>query len=201
MTIKSESQWRFLFSTRAKGKPPRKAAGCWAAHAKNFKILPEYVKTAANLTDEALDDVRTGGMQNYVYGSTLRDYAETGQPKAVVTRTKGSIGHDRQMDRRYQHKNETARGGGATKHYKEASMSNGIMKSAAAAGFWHDPKKLDLAGLGVLGLAPAYHGIRAVKDLKSKDKTERSHAVGDIAAGATELGGLGLLARAVRKGH
>lgn len=61
----------------------------------------------------------------------------------------------------------------------------------AEAGFWHNAKHLDNAGLGMLALAPAYHGYKAIK---KKDKSEGALA-------ATELGGLGLLARSVAKGH
>lgn len=67
----------------------------------------------------------------------------------------------------------------------------GFEKTAGKAGFWGDAKKLDHAGLGMLALAPAYHGYKAIKD---KDK-------GSAAVAGTELAGLGLLARAVSKGH
>lgn len=55
--------------------------------------------------------------------------------------------------------------------------------------FWEDPAKLDKAGLGLLAAAPAYHVAKAVKEKDS----------GEAAMGATELGGLGLLYRAVNK--
>jgi len=45
--------------------------------------------------------------------------------------------------------------------------------------------------LGLLALAPAYHGYHAIK---KKDKAEGALA-------GAELGGLGLLSRAVSKGH
>jgi len=60
-----------------------------------------------------------------------------------------------------------------------------------AAGFLSDPKKLDQAGLAMLAMAPAYHGYKAIK---KKDK-------GEGVLAASELGGLGLLSRAVSKGH
>lgn len=63
--------------------------------------------------------------------------------------------------------------------------------AGAATSFMNNAKHLDHAGLGMLALAPAYHGYKAVKN---KDKAEGALA-------ATELGGLGLLARAVTKGH
>lgn len=57
--------------------------------------------------------------------------------------------------------------------------------------FASNPHHLDQAGLGMLAIAPAYHGYKA---LKNKDK-------GEGALAASELGGLGLLSRAVSKGH
>lgn len=66
----------------------------------------------------------------------------------------------------------------------------GLRKTAKAmAGI--KPQHLDQAGLGLLAMAPAYHGYRAIKN---KDK-------GEGALAATELGGLGLLSRAVSKAH
>ena len=62
-------------------------------------------------------------------------------------------------------------------------------KTAAANSFWHDAKKLDYGGLGALATVPAYHGYKAIKE---KDKA-------GMATSAAELGGLGLLARAVKK--
>lgn len=56
-----------------------------------------------------------------------------------------------------------------------------------ASGF--KPATLDKAGLGMLAVAPAAHMYKAIKN---KDK-------GEAALGATELGGLGLLYRAVQK--
>jgi hypothetical protein len=47
---------------------------------------------------------------------------------------------------------------------------------------------MDMAGLGALAISPAYHGYKAIKN---KDK-------GEAGLAATELGGLGLLARAVK---
>lgn len=61
--------------------------------------------------------------------------------------------------------------------------------SKVAAKFWQDPKKLDKAGLGLLMAAPAVHAAKAIKE---KDPAQ-------AAMGATELGGLGLLYRAVNK--
>lgn len=63
--------------------------------------------------------------------------------------------------------------------------------SSAQTGFFNNAKRLDHAGLGLLAMAPAYHGYKAIKN---KDKGE------GVLAG-TELAGLGLLARAVSKGH
>ena len=63
----------------------------------------------------------------------------------------------------------------------------GFVKSAA--GF--KPETLDKAGLGMLALAPAYHTYKAIKN---KEK-------GEAALGASEVGGLGLLYRAVQKAH
>ena len=70
---------------------------------------------------------------------------------------------------------------------------SGFTKVAAAraASFWNNATKLDKAGLGLLTVAPAYHLHKAVKE---KD-------TGSAVAGATEIGGLGLLYRAVNKGH
>lgn len=65
----------------------------------------------------------------------------------------------------------------------------GFSKFAGQAGFWHNHKSLDQAGLAALSLAPAYHGYKAIKD---KDKKEAALA-------GTELGGLALLSRAVAK--
>lgn len=71
----------------------------------------------------------------------------------------------------------------------------GFSKTAGIADAWKKldipAPKLDKAGLGMLALAPAYHIHKAIKD---KD-------TGSAVAGATELGGLGLLYRAVQKGH
>lgn len=74
-------------------------------------------------------------------------------------------------------------------HKKHAFVAG--FKTAAAAGFWHDPKKLEYAGLGALAAFPASD---IYKGIKNKDK-------GEAARGAAEVGGLGLLARAVQKGH
>lgn len=68
---------------------------------------------------------------------------------------------------------------------KKASFVNALEKVAVSGA------NLDRAGLGLLAVAPAYHAYKAVKD---KDKTQ-------AAMGATELGGLGLLYKAVGKAH
>ena len=68
-------------------------------------------------------------------------------------------------------------------------FSKGFIKVAKP--FFQDAKKLDHAGLALLATAPAYHAYKAVKN---KDKES------GVLAGA-ELGGLGLLARSVSKGH
>lgn len=67
------------------------------------------------------------------------------------------------------------------------SFTNGF--KTAAKSWWHDPKKLDLAGLGALATVPAYHGYKAIKE---KNKS-------GVAESGAELTGLGLLARAVKK--
>ena len=72
---------------------------------------------------------------------------------------------------------------------KKRAFIESFSKTAGAASFLNDSKALDKAGLGMLMAAPAYHAYKAVKD---KDKTE-------AALGASELGGLGLLYRAVNK--
>jgi hypothetical protein len=77
----------------------------------------------------------------------------------------------------------------------EAAMKfiTGFCKSAAAsAGFWHDPKALDKAGLGLLAAAPAAHLYNSATGRKSGSKEE-------AALGAGELGGLGMLYRSVQK--
>lgn len=63
--------------------------------------------------------------------------------------------------------------------------------AAAAKKLWHNPKALDKAGLGVLGGVAAYHGAKAIKE---KDP-------GSAAAAGADMAGLGLLYRAVNKGH
>lgn len=80
---------------------------------------------------------------------------------------------------------------------------NGFRKIAAAikTPFLQNSKHLDLAGLGLLSAAPAYHGFKGLKSLGSKDKKERQEGKTDLALAGTEIGGLGLLARAVQKGH
>lgn len=67
----------------------------------------------------------------------------------------------------------------------------GFHKTATSSKWYHSPKHLDLAGLGALAIPTVYHGYKAIKE---KDKG------GAVAAGG-ELAGLGLLARAVQKGH
>lgn len=79
----------------------------------------------------------------------------------------------------------------AEEYTLEARFLKGFRKTATKASWFHDPKKLDLAGLGALAVPTVYHGYKAVKE---KDKG------GAVAAGG-ELAGLGLLARSVHKGH
>jgi hypothetical protein len=67
--------------------------------------------------------------------------------------------------------------------------------------FLENHKKMDLAGLGLLTAAPVYHGYHGLKDWSSKDPEKSREAKANVALGATELGGLGLLARAVQKSH
>lgn len=52
-------------------------------------------------------------------------------------------------------------------------------------------KNLERVGLGALAISPAYHTYKAIKEKKP----------GEAALGATELGGLHLLDRAVLKAH
>lgn len=79
------------------------------------------------------------------------------------------------------------------------SFSKGFKKEAA--GFFQDAKKMDMAGLGLLAAAPAYHGYKGVKGIVSGDKSKKKEGIADTALAGTELAGLGLLARAVQKGH
>jgi hypothetical protein len=62
-------------------------------------------------------------------------------------------------------------------------------KAAKSQGL--SPTTLEHAGLGLLYPAAALHTYKAIKE---KNK-------GEAATGAAELGGLGLLSRAVAKGH
>lgn len=82
-------------------------------------------------------------------------------------------------------------------HVKKKKKKHGHVKHAFAEGFekvariklLDNPKTLEYAGLGTLAAFPAMdiaHGV------KKKDK-------GEVARGAAEVGGLGLLARAVAK--
>ena len=81
-------------------------------------------------------------------------------------------------------------------------FSQGFLKTAAGVQpFFQNSKKMDLAGLGLLAAAPAYHGIKGFQSLKSGDKKDQSEGKSNIALAGTELAGLGLLARAVQKGH
>lgn len=73
-----------------------------------------------------------------------------------------------------------------TKGFRKVSGVADTLKKS-----WNNAKHLDHAGLGLLATVPAYHAYKAVKE---KDKES------GILAGA-ELGGLGLLSRAVQKGH
>lgn len=71
-------------------------------------------------------------------------------------------------------------------------MVKGFRKVAAGAKpFLENAKKLDKAGLGVLGGVAAYHGYKALKEKKPAD----------AAAAGADIAGLGLLYRAVNKGH
>ena len=62
----------------------------------------------------------------------------------------------------------------------------------AAGGF--KSSTLDKAGLGLLAAAPAVHTYNTLTGRKSGKKEE-------VALGAGELGGLGMLYRAVQKAH
>jgi hypothetical protein len=73
----------------------------------------------------------------------------------------------------------------------------GFQKVASGAGFFGNHKALDYAGLGVLAAAPAYHAYQGVKNWSNPDKEKRHEARANVGLGATELGGLGLLAKAV----
>ena len=81
-------------------------------------------------------------------------------------------------------------------HVKKHAFVEGFNKvagTAATAGkLWHNPKALDYAGLGLLGAFPAHDVYKSVTG--SKEKEEHP-----MLRGATELGGLGLLARSVAK--
>lgn len=68
---------------------------------------------------------------------------------------------------------------------KVAGLADKIRKT------WNDAPALDKAGLGLLAVAPGVHTYKAVKE---KDPKE-------AALGASELGGLGLLYRSVKKAH
>ncbi len=68
-------------------------------------------------------------------------------------------------------------------------MIKGFKKVAKP--FLENAKALDKAGLGILGGVAAYHGAKAIKE---KDK-------GAAAAAGADMAGLGLLYRAVNKGH
>jgi hypothetical protein len=70
-------------------------------------------------------------------------------------------------------------------------FTKGFLKKTSAKSWWNNPHHLDQAGLGLLATVPAYHGYKAIKH---KDKTEGATA-------GAELAGLGLLSRAVAKGH
>ena len=63
--------------------------------------------------------------------------------------------------------------------------------SDSVKSFANNTHHLDQAGLAALAIPTAIHGYKA---LKKKDK-------GEAALSATELGGLGLLSRAVSKAH
>lgn len=74
------------------------------------------------------------------------------------------------------------------KNMKKRAFSEALEKTA---GFNFKPQTLDKAGLGLLAAAPAYHTYKAIKE---KDKTQ-------AALSGAEVGGLGLLYRAVQKSH
>lgn len=78
-------------------------------------------------------------------------------------------------------------------------FSEGFRKVASTEGM--SAKNLDLGGLGLLTAAPIYHGYHGIKNWSSKDKEKRHEARANVALGATELAGLGMLARAVQKSH
>lgn len=67
----------------------------------------------------------------------------------------------------------------------------GLQKTAKINVAGIKPHHLDQAGLAALAIAPAVHGYHAIKN---KDK-------GEGVLAASELGGLGLLSRAVSKAH
>lgn len=68
---------------------------------------------------------------------------------------------------------------------KTAGLADKLRKA------WNEAPTLDKAGLGLLAVAPGVHTYKAVKE---KDP-------GQAALGASELGGLGLLYRSVKKAH
>lgn len=72
-----------------------------------------------------------------------------------------------------------------------ATFLKGFQKTAKAgvASFMQNHKKLEYAGLGLLGGTSAIHLHKAMKE---KDK-------GGMAAAGADMAGLGLLARAVHK--
>lgn len=73
----------------------------------------------------------------------------------------------------------------------------GFLKTAKAAGFFQNPKKLGYTGLGMLAVPAAVHAAKEVKEERKKGKS----GAGAAAMGGLELGGLGVLAREVAKAH
>lgn len=119
------------------GDLPQGTAQRWADETPDIKSLPARVKkpkkskksftkgfkktasTGWNLTEDAAEESRFAQMQNGVPGATLRADAETGQARGRATRTKGVLNENREMDSRYRKPSETARGGGATRLWRE----------------------------------------------------------------------------------
>jgi hypothetical protein len=114
---------RFALTAAAWGEPvPTTEAAARRIASKGRALLEKYrssqEKTATeswNLPEQASEESRFDQMQNGVPGAKLREQAETGQPRGRATRTRGVLSEDRQMDPRYKHTSDTARGGGATK--------------------------------------------------------------------------------------
>lgn len=73
-----------------------------------FKV--GFEKIALNLPDQALVEANAP-METAVPGTSLRDEAETGQPKKKNTRTHNVINEDRVYNKKLRVKSETARYG------------------------------------------------------------------------------------------